>query len=100
MDAVTLIGGAASAMLSGRFLGRRPGVIHRSGLTELEVTSVRPFPWQVDGDYVGMTNRLEFAYEPDVLDLVVPCFLVTLASSGSMTRDGSKRRRSLASLAA
>jgi diacylglycerol kinase family enzyme len=72
MDAVTLIGGAASAMLSGHFLSRRAGVIHRCGLTELAVTSTRPFPWQVDGDYVGMTNRLELSYEPDVLDLVVP----------------------------
>jgi diacylglycerol kinase family enzyme len=72
MDAVTLLGGAASAMLSGRFLARRAGVVHRYGLTELEVTSMRPFPWQVDGDYVGMTNRLEFSYEPDVLNLVVP----------------------------
>jgi diacylglycerol kinase family enzyme len=72
MSALTLIGGAASAMLSGRFLAHRPGVVHRSGLTELDVTSTRPFPWQVDGDFVAITNRLEISYEPDVLDLVVP----------------------------
>jgi diacylglycerol kinase family enzyme len=72
MSALTLIGGAASAMLSGRFLAHRPGVIHRSALTELDVTSNRPFPWQVDGDFVAITNRLEISYEPDVLDLVVP----------------------------
>jgi diacylglycerol kinase family enzyme len=41
-------------------------------LTEFEVTATRPFPWQVDGDYVGMTNSIEFSFEPDVLDLVVP----------------------------
>ena len=72
MDAVTMIGGAASAMLSGHFLAKRAGVVHRCGLTEFEVSSSRPFPWQVDGDYVGLSNRLEFSYEPDVLDLVVP----------------------------
>ena len=72
MDAVTLIGGAASAMMSGRFLAKRAGVVHRGGLTELEVTATRPFPWQVDGDFVAITNRLEISYEPDVLDLVVP----------------------------
>jgi diacylglycerol kinase family enzyme len=72
MDAVTMLGGAASAMLSGHFLAKRAGVVHRCGLTEFEVSSSRPFPWQVDGDYVGLSNRLEFSYEPDVLDLVVP----------------------------
>jgi diacylglycerol kinase family enzyme len=72
MDALTLLGGAASAMLSGRFLGRRPGVAHRTMLSDLEVTATRPFPWQVDGDFVGMTTRLEISHEPDALDLVVP----------------------------
>lgn len=72
MDPLTLVGGAASAMFSGRFLARRPGVIHRAALSELDVTATRPFPWQVDGDFVAMTTHLEIAYEPDVLDLVVP----------------------------
>jgi len=72
IDAVTLVGGAISAMMSGRFLAQRDGVVHRADLKGLEVTAARPFPWQVDGDYVGVTNRLEFSYEPDVLDLVVP----------------------------
>ena len=59
-------------MFTGRFLAHRNGVVHRSGITELEVTAIRPFPWQVDGDFVATTTRLEVAYEPDVLDLVVP----------------------------
>jgi diacylglycerol kinase family enzyme len=72
MDAVTLLGGAASAMLSGRFVASRPGIVHRSGLTELEITANRPFPWQVDGDYVAMATRLEITYERDELELVLP----------------------------
>jgi diacylglycerol kinase family enzyme len=72
MDPLTLIGGAASAMLSGRFLARRPGVVHRASLTGLDVTAMRPFPWQVDGDFVALTTHLEITYEPDVLKLVVP----------------------------
>jgi diacylglycerol kinase family enzyme len=72
MDPLTLMGGAASAMLSGRFLARRGGIVHHSGLTELDVNATRPFPWQVDGEVVAMTNRLEISYEPDVLDVVVP----------------------------
>jgi diacylglycerol kinase family enzyme len=72
MDTLTMIGGAASAMLSGRFLAHRAGVVHRCWLTDLDVTATRPFPWQVDGDFAGVTTRLEISYEPDVLDLVVP----------------------------
>lgn len=72
VDALTMLGGAASAMLSGRFLAHRAGVVHRYWLTDLDVTATRPFPWQVDGDLAGMTTRLEISYEPDVLDLVVP----------------------------
>jgi diacylglycerol kinase family enzyme len=72
LDAVTLVGGAISSMLSGRFLAQRAGVVHHRALTQFDVTATRPFPWQVDGDFVGMTNRIEFSYEPDVLDLVVP----------------------------
>jgi diacylglycerol kinase family enzyme len=72
MDAVTLLGGAGSAMLRGHYLARRPGVVHRSGLTDLEITATRPFPWQVDGDYVAIATRLVVGYEPDVLELILP----------------------------
>jgi diacylglycerol kinase family enzyme len=59
-------------MFSGRFLAQRKGVVHRSALSGLDVTATRPFPWQVDGDFVATTTRLEISYEPEVLDLVVP----------------------------
>jgi diacylglycerol kinase family enzyme len=72
MDPLSLIGGAASSIFTGRFLAGRAGVVHRPGLTGLDITATRPFAWQVDGDFVAMTTRLEIAYEPDVLDLVVP----------------------------
>jgi diacylglycerol kinase family enzyme len=72
MDALTLIGGAASAMMTRRFFDRRPGIAHRSALTELAVTATNPFPWQVDGDFVDISTELVVTYEPDVLELVVP----------------------------
>jgi diacylglycerol kinase family enzyme len=72
MDAVTLVGAAASAMMSRKFLERRAGIVHRSALTELTVTSTIPFPWQVDGDFIDIANELVLSYEPDVLELVVP----------------------------
>jgi diacylglycerol kinase family enzyme len=31
-----------------------------------------PFPYQVDGDYLGEVTQLRFRYEPDIIDLVVP----------------------------
>ena len=32
-----------------------------------------PFPYQVDGDYLGETEHLEFRHEPEILRLVMPC---------------------------
>jgi diacylglycerol kinase family enzyme len=31
-----------------------------------------PFPYQVDGDHLGDTERLTFRHDPEVLSLVVP----------------------------
>lgn len=31
-----------------------------------------PFPYQLDGDYLGEISEIEFLWEPDVLQLVVP----------------------------
>lgn len=72
MDALTLLGGAGSAMLGGHYLASRPGVVHRSGLSELSITATRPFPWQVDGDFVAIATTLDIGYEPETLDLIVP----------------------------
>ena len=63
---------AAAAFLSPQMLHRHPNVEHRDGVTAATITGVEPFPYQVDGDYLGEVNRLEFAYEPDVLTVVVP----------------------------
>lgn len=72
LDALTLLGGAASAIGEGRFLHRRRGVVHRSGLERLSVIGERPFPWQVDGDFLGEVTRLDLGYEPDALTIVLP----------------------------
>jgi diacylglycerol kinase family enzyme len=72
IDLVSLLGGAGSALMSGRFLARRRQIAHRSNLTELRITGTRPFPYQVDGDFLGEATDLRFRYEPDALTLVVP----------------------------
>jgi diacylglycerol kinase family enzyme len=44
----------------------------RTDLAGVEVAAETPFPYQVDGDFLGDTRRLSFRHEPDALDLVVP----------------------------
>jgi len=72
LDAITLLGGAASALRSGRFLARRRGIDQRADLRRLVVRSGAPFPYQVDGDDAGDTERLDVEYESDALTIVLP----------------------------
>jgi diacylglycerol kinase family enzyme len=71
-DALSLLGGAASAMRSGRFLAHRKGIDHRHDLHRIMIRSGEPFAYQVDGDDVGDTQQLEIDYEPDALTIVTP----------------------------
>jgi diacylglycerol kinase family enzyme len=63
---------AAAALLSPEALHRHPNVEHRDDVTSATITGTDPFPYQVDGDYLGEVNRLDFGYEPDVLTVVLP----------------------------
>jgi diacylglycerol kinase family enzyme len=72
LDAITLLGGAASSMRKGEFLAHREGVDHRANLHRLIVRSPEPFAYQVDGDDAGNTDQLDLTYEPDALTIVVP----------------------------
>jgi diacylglycerol kinase family enzyme len=72
LDAITLLGSAASAMRKGEFLAHRKGVDHRAGVHRMIVRGPEPFPFQVDGDDAGNTQQLELEYEPDALTIVVP----------------------------
>jgi diacylglycerol kinase family enzyme len=63
---------AARAFLSPRALQRHRDVVHRDGVTAATVTSDEPFPYQIDGDYLGDVRRLDVAYVPDALTLVTP----------------------------
>lgn len=47
-------------------------VEHRSGVFDLTVEGHGPFPYQVDGDHLGDTEKLSFTWRPDVLSLVLP----------------------------
>jgi len=50
--------------------GRRIDV--HTDLAGLHVAGQRPFPYQVDGDFLGDTRRLSFRHEPEALNLVAP----------------------------
>jgi diacylglycerol kinase family enzyme len=71
--AFTKILRTAGAALAGRGgLRKLKFIDYRIDLGKLTVKGYGPFPYQVDGDYLGEIDRLEFRHEPDVLDLVLP----------------------------
>ena len=54
------------------FLTTSPEIVQRTDVSSVGVTANVPFPWQVDGDYLGEVERLDVAFEPDALTLIVP----------------------------
>jgi len=72
-----------SALTSGRHLRRSEHTVYRHDLARLVVTGHGPCPYQVDGDYLGEIERLEFRHAPDVLRLVRPAAAapLTIAST-------------------
>jgi diacylglycerol kinase family enzyme len=72
LELSVLLTGAASALRGGRLLSRHPKVVQRSNLYSVTVTGYGPFPWQVDGDYLGEIERLAISWEPDTLTIVTP----------------------------
>jgi diacylglycerol kinase family enzyme len=65
---------AAASALAGNDIRRQPWLDVRTDLDALKVTGIggEPFPYQVDGDYLGEIAELDFRHEPDALRLVLP----------------------------
>lgn len=72
LDAVPLLTMVGSALGSGRHLRASRHVARAQDVEQAEVDGYGPFPYQVDGDYLGEIEHLELRHEPEVLDLVVP----------------------------
>ena len=72
LDLIPTLTYVVSALMSGARLRRHRDVVYRPGQRRIEVTGHGPFPYQVDGDYLGETERLVFEWRPDALRLVVP----------------------------
>jgi diacylglycerol kinase family enzyme len=72
MAFVPLLSIVASALCLGVPIRRRRKVAYIPDLDGATAVGYGPFPYQVDGDFLGETEQLVFRHEPDVLDLVLP----------------------------
>ncbi len=63
---------SAAALRGGKGVRKVRKVDYRPDIREVDVTGYRPFPYQVDGDFLGYVPSLRFRWEPDIIDLVVP----------------------------
>ncbi len=72
----TMRAGVILRTLAGALRGRgvKPSrhVAEHTYVSHLVVAHEQPFPYQLDGDYLGETTRLEFTHEPDAVRLVFP----------------------------
>ena len=71
MRATAILGSLAGALRGG---GVKPAdhLDIRTDVAKLVAENDTPFPYQVDGDALGTTTRLEFVYVPDAVKLVFP----------------------------
>jgi diacylglycerol kinase family enzyme len=72
MSAPRLLRIIGSALTSGKALRRSRWVDIRSDLEALTIRAYGPVPYQVDGDYLGDIEQLDFRHDPDIIDLVLP----------------------------
>jgi diacylglycerol kinase family enzyme len=71
MRATAILGSLAGALRGGG-VQAAPHLDIRSDVSELVVEHESPFPYQVDGDALGSTKRLEFTHVPEAVRLVFP----------------------------
>ena len=71
MRARTILATLGGALRGG---GIKPGprVDEQIDVDHLVIEHEVPFPYQLDGDYLGETERLEFQHVPDAVKLVMP----------------------------
>ena len=81
MKISAILGGLGGALRGG---GVQPSdtLDVQTDLESLSIDHTDPFPYQLDGDYLGETRRLEFTHVPDAVRLVLP----NLSSSGRSSR--------------
>ena len=72
MDFLRTLALVGSAIGSGRHLRSSRHAVVADDLDDIRITGHGPFPYQVDGDFLGHAEALGFGHRPDALRLVVP----------------------------
>ena len=72
MHLPAVVGMLTSAMGSGKRLRTNRQVDHRPDLLSFTVSGHGPFPYQVDGDFLGQAEELSISYELHALAIVAP----------------------------
>jgi diacylglycerol kinase family enzyme len=67
----TVLSVATSALASGSRARRHRHSDYRCDLSDVTIRGHGPFPYQVDGDYLGETDELVFRHGPELLRLVM-----------------------------
>jgi len=60
------------ALRGGKRFAASKRVDYRPNVTSCRIESSQPFPWQVDGDYLGERTEVDIELVPDALTIVVP----------------------------
>ncbi|MEY4371672.1 MAG: hypothetical protein RL219_441 [Actinomycetota bacterium] len=71
MSATAILSSLLGALRGGG-MQPAPHLDERVDLTHFTVKSERPFPYQLDGDYLGEVSRLEFEHHPEAVRLLFP----------------------------
>lgn len=70
LRATTILTAVGKMLVFRRRMPRSPNVLTVTGLESLNVRSVRPIAFQVDGDYLGETEAIKFQFVPNALRVV------------------------------
>lgn len=64
----------AKALKGDGSLSSDPDVHYRTDIDHVVIEAIdgRPFPYQVDGDFLGEIEKLELRHVPDAMDLLIP----------------------------
>jgi diacylglycerol kinase family enzyme len=72
LRAGVVVRAATAAVGRVTYLTTSPEIVQRAHVERVQVSADTPFPWQVDGDYLGEVDELSVGYAADCLTLVIP----------------------------
>jgi diacylglycerol kinase family enzyme len=72
LRAAVVVRAALAAVGRATYLSSSPDIAQCPDVSTVIASAAAPFPWQVDGDYLGVVDHLEVSHVPDSLTVVVP----------------------------